>query len=134
MALAAGTLKKVTRECGGKSANIVLDDADRAIAVDGSLYATFFHSGQVCESGTRLLLSREHHDDFVQALVERTRTLKIGNPMDPETTIGPLVSDKQLKRVLNYIAIGRRSEEHTSELQSLMRISYAVFCLKKNKQ
>jgi len=107
MALASGTLKKLTLECGGKSANIVLDDADRGMAVDGSLYATFFHSGQVCESGTRLLLSKAQHDGFVEALLERTRTMRIGDPMDPETTIGPLVSGRQLERVLGYIERGR---------------------------
>ncbi|MGQ9367033.1 aldehyde dehydrogenase family protein [Azospirillum sp. ST 5-10] len=107
MALASETLKKVTLECGGKSANIVLDDADRALAVDGALYASFFHSGQVCESGTRLLLSRQGHDSFVEALVERTRRLRVGHPRDPETTIGPVVSQRQLDRVLGYIDAGR---------------------------
>src|SRR5690606_18201766 len=91
-----------------KSANIVLDDADRRSAVDGSLYATFFHSGQVCESGTRLLLSREKHDAFVAAMVERASALKLGDPMDPETTIGPVVSEKQMERVLRYIEIGKQ--------------------------
>lgn len=108
MAMASETLKKVTLECGGKSANIVMDDADDSIAVDGSLYATFFHSGQVCESGTRLLLSKGKHDAFVEALVERTRGLKLGDPKDPETTVGPVVSQRQLDRVLGYIETGRR--------------------------
>lgn len=108
MSMAAGTLKKVTLECGGKSANIVLDDADRRSSVDGSLYATFFHSGQVCESGTRLLLSREKHDEFVAAMVERASALRLGDPMDPETTVGPVVSEKQMNRVLRYIDIGKQ--------------------------
>lgn len=108
MALAAGTLKKVTMECGGKSANVILDDADRDVAVDGSLYATFFHAGQVCESGTRLLLSRGAHDAFVDALVKRSAVLKLGDPMDPATTVGPVVSEKQLQRVLGYIETGKR--------------------------
>src|SRR5690606_2522865 len=56
MVAASATMKRVTLECGGKSANVLLDDADLEMAIDGSLYATFFHSGQVCESGTRLLL------------------------------------------------------------------------------
>lgn len=108
MSLASGTLKKVTLECGGKSANIVLDDADRELAVDGSLYATFFHSGQVCESGTRLLLSKKQHENFVEALIDRASVLRVGDPMDPATTVGPLVSDKQLKRVMRYIDVGKQ--------------------------
>lgn len=104
---AARDLKRVTLECGGKSANIVLDDADPAVALDGSLYATFFHSGQVCESGTRLLLGRARHDDFVERMVERVQGMRIGDPMDPETTVGPVVSQRQMERVLGYIDIGR---------------------------
>ena len=107
MALASEGLKKVTLECGGKSANIVLDDAQRDVAIDGSLYATFFHSGQVCESGTRLLLSRKAHDAFVDEMVARSAALKVGDPKDPATTVGPLVSEKQLKRVLRYVDVGR---------------------------
>ena len=107
MATAASTMKRVTLECGGKSANIVLDDADLSIAVDGSLYANFFHSGQVCESGSRLLLDTKQHDSFVEQMVEKASKMKIGDPMDPETTIGPVVSQKQLDQVLRYIKIGR---------------------------
>jgi len=107
MASASKTLKSVTLECGGKSANIVLDDADHSLAIDGSLYATFFHAGQACESGTRLLLSNAHSASFTEALVEKARTIKIGDPMDPETTIGPVVSEKQLKRIQHYIEVGQ---------------------------
>lgn len=107
MSLAGETLKKVTLECGGKSANLVLDDADPQLAVDGSLYATFFHSGQVCESGTRLLVSRAARDRYIEQLVERTRGLVVGDPMDPETNVGPVVSQKQMERILGYIDIGK---------------------------
>ncbi|MBX3596683.1 MAG: aldehyde dehydrogenase family protein [Rhizobiaceae bacterium] len=107
MNAASRDMKRVTLECGGKSANIVLDDADPSIAIDGSLYATFFHSGQVCESGTRLLLGKSRHDEFVERMVERVRRMRIGDPMDPETTIGPVVSKQQMERVLGYIDIGR---------------------------
>lgn len=107
MSLAGDTLKKVTLECGGKSANLVLDDADPQLAIDGSLYATFFHAGQVCESGTRLLVSRAARDCFVEQLVERTRGLVVGDPMDPETNVGPVVSQKQMERILSYIEIGK---------------------------
>ena len=71
MQLASSTIKKVTLELGGKSPNIVFDDADMDQAVDGALWATFFHQGQVCESGTRLLLPESIHDEFVERLVER---------------------------------------------------------------
>lgn len=107
MRVAADNMKRITLECGGKSANIVLDDADLSIAVDGSLYATFFHAGQICESGTRLFLSRTRHDAFVAEMVEKVRRMKIGDPMDPETTVGPVVSQKQMERVLRYVDIGK---------------------------
>ncbi|MEC9339935.1 MAG: aldehyde dehydrogenase family protein [Pseudomonadota bacterium] len=108
MSRAASTMKRVSLECGGKSANLVLPDADPAIAVDGSLFATFFHAGQICVSGTRLLLQQEAYGAFVDRLVSRTRGMVVGDPMDPETTVGPLISQKQLDRVLGYIDTGRR--------------------------
>ncbi|MGB2869470.1 MAG: aldehyde dehydrogenase family protein [Bacteroidota bacterium] len=108
MALASEHLKKVTLECGGKSANIVLDDADLDLAVDGAMYAIFYHQGQCCEAGTRLFLPRTLSHDFVEKLVAKTRRLKLGNPEDPSTDIGPLVSRKQQERVVGYIAKGRQ--------------------------
>ena len=75
MAKASGTLKKVTLECGGKSPNIVLHDANWDIAIDGSIFASFYHQGQVCESGTRLLLPVEQHDDFVARMVSKLNAL-----------------------------------------------------------
>src|SRR5207253_7536894 len=87
--LASGTIKKVTLELGGKSANIILDDADLEMAVDGSLFGCFFHQGQACESGTRLFVSERLHDDVVARLVERTKSLTIGDPMDFATAQGP---------------------------------------------
>lgn len=108
MAKAAGTLKKVTLECGGKSANIVLDDADWDIAVDGSIFASFYHQGQVCESGTRLLLPEDRHDAFVARLVARLGALKMGDPLDPATRLGPVVSERHMRTVLDYIELGRK--------------------------
>jgi aldehyde dehydrogenase (NAD+) len=107
MALAAEHLKKITLECGGKSANIVLDDADLNLAVDGAMYAIFYHHGQCCEAGSRLLLPRKMHDTFLERLVEKTRKLKLGNPADATTDIGPLISKKQQERVLRYIEQGK---------------------------
>lgn len=106
LSLAAQTLKNVTLECGGKSANLILDDADPALAVDGTLYGCFFHAGQVCESGTRLLLSTRQHDTWLDRLVARTQTLRPGDPEDPATTLGPLISERQLQRVQAYIDSG----------------------------
>jgi aldehyde dehydrogenase (NAD+) len=104
--LAAGTIKKVTLELGGKSANIILDDADLEMAVDGSLFGCFFHQGQACESGTRLFVPERQHDDIVTRLVERTKTLTIGDPLDIGSAQGPLVSDRQRGTVLGYIKTG----------------------------
>ena len=109
MAAAAGTLKKVTLECGGKSANIVLEDADIPMAVDGALYAIFYHQGQCCEAGSRLLLPESLADAFVEAMAAKVRAMRVGDPADPATDIGPLVSRKQQERVLGYIDAGRRA-------------------------
>ncbi len=107
MQAAASNLKKLTLECGGKSANIVLDDADLEMAVDGAMYAIFYHAGQCCEAGTRLLLPQSIADRFVEILVEKTKRLRLGDPMQPTTDMGPLISQKQLDRVLGYIQKGR---------------------------
>ena len=107
MQLASGTIKRCTLELGGKSPNIVYEDADMEAAVDGALWATFFHQGQVCESGTRLLVPESIHDEFVERLVARARQIKIGDPLDYETDMGPLVSAAQLDTVENYVRIGR---------------------------
>jgi acyl-CoA reductase-like NAD-dependent aldehyde dehydrogenase len=106
MQLASSTVKKVTLELGGKSPNIVFDDADMEEAVDGALWATFFHQGQVCESGTRLLLAESIHDEFVERLVERAKQIKVGDPVDYESDLGPLVSAAQRETVENYVRIG----------------------------
>jgi betaine-aldehyde dehydrogenase len=106
MRAAADNVKKVTLELGGKGANIVLDDADLDLAVDGSLFGFLLMSGQACESGTRLLVPESIHDEFVDRLVTRARTIKLGDPMSPATDIGPLISAKQKERVEKYIALG----------------------------
>ncbi len=105
---AADTMKRVSLELGGKSANIVLPDADLDTAVDGALFASMLHSGQVCESGTRLLLHESIHDAFVDELVRRAGRLKVGYELDPSTRIGPVVSDKQRERIEGYVEIGKK--------------------------
>jgi acyl-CoA reductase-like NAD-dependent aldehyde dehydrogenase len=106
MQQAASTIKKVTLELGGKSPNIILDDADMDIAIDGSLWATFMHNGQACESGTRLFVPSSIHDEFVGRLVDRASRLKIGLSADGASDLGPLISAGQLKSVESYIQIG----------------------------
>jgi acyl-CoA reductase-like NAD-dependent aldehyde dehydrogenase len=108
MKLAADTVKKVTLELGGKSPTIVCDDADLPIAVDGALFGTFFHSGQVCESGTRCFVPASIYDAFMERIRERVTHIKIGDTADYETTMGPVVSKTQLARVLGYIETGRK--------------------------
>ncbi|MHB8508982.1 MAG: aldehyde dehydrogenase family protein [Candidatus Dormibacteria bacterium] len=107
MQLASGTVKKVTLELGGKSANILLPDADLDLAIDGALFATFWHQGQICESGTRLLVPDSMYDDVVARLVERARGIVVGDALDLESGMGPLVSEAQLRTVERYVEIGK---------------------------
>lgn len=107
MSEAAGTMKRVTLECGGKSANIILEDADPDIAIDGSIYAAFFHSGQCCTAGTRLLLPESKKEEFLAKIIEKVREIHVGNPSDKGTDLGPLVSQKQFDRVKSYIEKGK---------------------------
>ncbi len=106
MELAAQTIKKCTLELGGKSPNIVFEDADFDAAIDGSLWATFFHQGQACESGTRLILPASIHDEFVARLIARARSIRLGDTLDWTTDMGPLVSAEQLESVSEYVRIG----------------------------
>lgn len=103
MRLASGTVKNVTLELGGKGPSIVLDDADLEMAVDGALYGCFVYSGQVCESGTRLLLPRAIHDEFVARLVERAKTITTGPTRNWDTDLGPVIDATQKARILGYI-------------------------------
>jgi len=108
MQMASKTIKKVTLELGGKSANIVLDDADLDSAVDGAVLASFLHSGQVCESGTRLLLPDSLYDRFVKQLRARIEQIQVGYQLLPKSKMGPLVSKKQLESVAEYVRIGKQ--------------------------
>ncbi len=108
MQLASGNLKRVTLECGGKSANIILEDANLDIAVDGSLYGMFYHSGQCCEAATRLYVHEKIYDDFLSSLVEKSAKMVVGDPSDPATDIGPLISKTQRDKVLGYIESGKK--------------------------
>jgi aldehyde dehydrogenase (NAD+) len=107
MQLASSTVKKVTLELGGKSASIVTDDVGFELAAKGVLWGTFFHNGQVCESGTRALVNESVYDDFLDVLVDKAKTLKLGNPLDFASDLGPLVSTQQLDTVERYVNIGK---------------------------
>lgn len=104
---AAGNMKNISLELGGKSPNIVFVDADLETSIDHALYAIFFSQGQICSAGTRLLLQDEIHDDFVEELVKRAKKIVVGNGMDENSQMGPLVSEEHLQKVLNYIKIGQ---------------------------
>ncbi|MFA5890556.1 MAG: aldehyde dehydrogenase family protein [Actinomycetota bacterium] len=106
MQVASGTVKKVTLELGGKSANILLDDADLDIAIPGALWATFLHQGQICHSGTRLFVPSAMHDDVVARLVALAETLKVGSAMDFDSDMGPLAHISQLETVERYVQLG----------------------------
>lgn len=97
-------MKRVTLELGGKGPNILLDDADLDVAIDGAIYACMANNGQACEAGTRLLVPSWRKDEIVERLVARISTMKIGDPLDPATDIGPLITAEQRDRVLGHIA------------------------------
>ncbi|GAX89240.1 aldehyde dehydrogenase family protein [Effusibacillus lacus] len=106
MQLASGTVKRVTLELGGKSPSIVLPDADLELAIPGILFGVFLHSGQVCESGTRVLVHESIYEEVLERLAAAASAIKIGNPLDETVGMGPLVSEQQLETVLGYIEAG----------------------------
>jgi aldehyde dehydrogenase (NAD+) len=108
MRMASDTVKKVTLELGGKSANIILEDADVDLAVEGAIFGTFFHQGQVCESGTRVLVSSKLRDEFLEKMARRAESLRVGYQLDPHSHLGPLVSGAQLETVEGYVALGKQ--------------------------
>lgn len=104
---ASATLKAVTLELGGKSPLIVFDDAKLDNAVSGALLANFYSAGEVCSNGTRVFVHRSLKAAFLEKLVVRTRRLRIGDPMDPATQVGALISEEHMHKVLGYIERGR---------------------------
>ncbi|KMK67797.1 betaine-aldehyde dehydrogenase [Puniceibacterium sp. IMCC21224] len=105
-AAAAAGIKHVTMELGGKSPLVVFDDADLEDAVGGAILANFYSSGQVCSNGTRVFVQKGIRARFVARLAERLGDAVIGDPMDPNTSFGPMVSERQLQIVLGYIDKG----------------------------
>jgi betaine-aldehyde dehydrogenase len=103
MQAASTNIKKVTLELGGKGPSIILDDADLDLAVPGSLFAFLMYNGQVCESGTRVLVPRSRHDEIVRRMVDKLASLRIGDPHDPATDFGPIFSAEAKHRIESYI-------------------------------
>ncbi|WP_372735752.1 aldehyde dehydrogenase [Nocardioides sp.] len=106
-AICGEQLKRVSLELGGKSAAIVLDDADLAATIEGLKFTALMNSGQACVAQTRILASRANYDNVLDALVEGVAKMQVGDPMDPATEIGPMVAQRQQERVEKYIALGQ---------------------------
>jgi acyl-CoA reductase-like NAD-dependent aldehyde dehydrogenase len=104
---AADTLKKVSLELGGKSPNIVFADAELEAAVRGATTGIFYGKGEVCAAGSRILVERPIHDEFVEALAGRARKMTVGDPMASTTRLGALVSEAQADRVMRYVEMGK---------------------------
>ncbi|WP_371366587.1 aldehyde dehydrogenase family protein [Pseudomonas sp. QL9] len=102
-----GNLKRVQLELGGKGANIVFDDADLNAAINGAAWAIFHNQGQACIAGSRLILHERIADDFLGRFVELARSIRLGNPLDPDTEMGPLTSALHRDRVLSYVEVAK---------------------------
>lgn len=103
----AGNLKKVQLELGGKGANIVFEDANLMAAVNGAAWAIFHNQGQACIAGSRLVLHEKIADAFLEKFIPLARSIRLGNPMDPQTEMGPLTSLMHRDRVLSYVDVAR---------------------------
>jgi acyl-CoA reductase-like NAD-dependent aldehyde dehydrogenase len=108
MRKSADTLKKITLELGGKSPNIIFADADIDKAIQGAFMGIFMNQGQVCAAGSRVYVERKIYNQVTEKLVEMAKQMKVGDPFDPTTEMGPLVSKEQLERVRNYIEIAKK--------------------------
>jgi aldehyde dehydrogenase (NAD+) len=104
----AGNLKRVSLELGGKSPDIVFADADMDTAIPGAAMAVFANSGQICSAGTRMFVEQKVYDEFTDRVAAFGKGLRVGNGLDPETQIGPLVSEQQLERVTGYLNLGKQ--------------------------
>ena len=105
---AADTIKRMSIELGGKNPNVVFADADFEAAVDGALFGAFANQGEVCSAGSRLLVERSIYDRMVTALADKTKRIRLGDPMDRETKMGPLVTQEHQQKVLGYIDVGKK--------------------------
>ncbi len=118
-------MKQVWLECGGKSANLVFaDTADLALAADKASFGVFGWAGQVCSANTRLLVERSIHDEFIGLMQERLAAITVGAALDPETTMGPLISARQQQRVLGYIAQGEATATRLEAAIDVPQVGY----------
>jgi len=106
MRMAAGDIKRLTLELGGKSPSLVFADADLASAVPSSVWSIYYSAGQSCEARSRILVERSIYDEFVAQFAEKAKTLKVGDPLDPETQLGSLISDAHRDRVHGLVQAG----------------------------
>jgi aldehyde dehydrogenase (NAD+) len=105
---AAGNFKRVSLELGGKSANVIFDDANLEAASKAAASGIFFNAGQVCSAGSRVLVQEKAYDEVVERLVARAEALRIGDPADRATALGPVISEKQMRSILDYVEIGKQ--------------------------
>ncbi len=108
MEIAASTIKRVTLELGGKSPNIIFDDADLEAAAAGAIHAIFYNAGQSCDARSRILVHEAVRDAFAATFVAKTKALKVGDPMDPAQHVGAIISKRQLEKIEGYIGIGQQ--------------------------
>ena len=108
MRAAADSVKRVTLELGGKSPNIFFADADFEAAIDGALFGVFINQGEVCSAGSRVLVEKKIYKNFVEAMTEKAKRIKLGPPLERDTKMGPLVSKEQYERVRGYQEIGKK--------------------------
>ena len=100
-------LKKVELELGGKNPQLVFADADLDAALDAVVYGVYFNMGECCNSGSRLLVQRSIADEFIARVVERSRTVPVGDPLDPKTKVGAIATDEQLDKIIELVDSGR---------------------------
>ncbi len=108
MIAAAGNVKKISLELGGKSPMIVFEDADFPLAVEWVQFGIFVNQGEVCSATSRLYVQDKIHDRFVEELTKKAKRVKIGNPLEEATEMGPIASEKQLNKVMHYIELGKK--------------------------
>jgi betaine-aldehyde dehydrogenase len=108
MVAAAGNVKKMSLELGGKSPMIVFDDVDLPFAAEWVQFGIFMNQGEVCSATSRLFVHEKIHDSFVEELITRAKNIKVGNPSYEATEMGPIISEKQLNKVLHYIGLGKK--------------------------
>jgi len=105
---AASNFKRVSLELGGKSANVIFDDADIESASRAAASGIFFNAGQVCSAGSRVLAQEKVYDEVVERLTKRAKTIRMGDPADRATALGPVISERQMNSILDYVSIGQK--------------------------